>query len=104
MKFISDITVGRSMTIETLNTCRQKISTDIKIKILNFFSEQPPQTYSGSTVIDIFEHKNTHIPFRSYTANNYFLWNDYHIYYFEHYDLKLTDDFIKYVLSLNKND
>ena len=37
MKFISDITVGRSMTIETLNTCRQKISTNIKIKILNFF-------------------------------------------------------------------
>lgn len=99
MKCITDFLVGNSLKIETLDVNKKKLKNSVKSKILIFFKNHQPLTYSGSYVQDIVTNSKTDIPFRMYQEKDLFYWNDYHIYYFEHYDLKLNDDFIDYVLN-----
>jgi len=99
MKCITDFLVGNSLGIETLNDNKKELEDSLKLKVLNFFKNHQPLTYSGSYVQDIVTNSKTNIPFRMYQEKDLFYWNDYHIYYFEHYDLKLNDDFIEYVLK-----
>ena len=99
MKCVTDFLVSNSLKIETLNDNKKELENSLKLKILNFFKNHQPLTYSGSYVQDIVTNSKTNIPFRMYQEKDLFYWNDYHIYYFEHYDLKLNDDFIEYVLN-----
>ena len=98
MQCITDFLVGNSLNLETLNKNQMIINTNNRLKILEFFKEHTPITYSGSYVKDIVTNIETNIPCRMYQEKNLFYWNDYHVYYFEHYSLKLNDDFIEYVL------
>ncbi len=99
MKCITDFPVGNSFKIETLNNNNETLEKKQKSIILQFFKEHQPMTYSGSWVKDIVTNKKTDIPVRMYQEKDLFYWNDYHIYYFEKYNLKLSDEFIEYVLK-----
>lgn len=99
MKCVTNFLVGNSLKIETLNDNKKELENSLKLKILDFFKNHQPLTYSGSYVQDIVTNSKTNIPFRMYQEKDLFYWNDYHIYYFENYDLKLNDDFIDYVLN-----
>lgn len=99
MKCITDFPVGNYLKIETLNKNKKKLEKKQKSKILFFLKKHKPTTYSGSWVKDIVTNENTKIPFRMYQEEELFYWNDCHMYYFEKYDLKLNDEFIRYVLE-----
>lgn len=55
-------------------------------------------TYSSAPIVDVIAKEIVHIPLCTIIGEEY-AWDTEDIYYFEKYDLKLKDDFVKYVLS-----
>lgn len=54
--------------------------------------------YSSAPIMDVIAKEIIHIPLCTIISGEY-AWDTEDIYYFEKYDLKLKDDFIKYALS-----
>ena len=55
-------------------------------------------SFTSAPVIDIFTDKEVKSADNGYSDSEY-IWRESEIYYFEKYNLKLNDDFIKYVLN-----
>lgn len=92
-----------SNLIEILNK-KLNFSNFINIKlekketILKYLKNQSVLAIATSYFHNDISNESTNIPLIAYTDNVY-VWDTRDIYYFEHYDLKLNDDFIDYVLN-----
>lgn len=100
-KFVENKSINK-MTQEELakNTGDKAIKN--KDIILSYMTQFPPCAFTSQPVIDKFTGKTV------FDANNarsdgVYTWYESEIYHFEHYNLKLNDDFIEHVLNqINK--
>jgi hypothetical protein len=96
MKPISNLVEILDKNLDFNNFIKNKIKN--KDKILKFLKNQKILATATSYFYNDITNSNTNIPLVAYTDNTY-VWDTRDIYYFEHYDLKLNDDFIEYVLN-----
>lgn len=69
-----------------------------KEKILSYFKKYEPVAFTSEPLVDMFSDKQIKDADNCYT-DGFFTWYDSDIYYFEHYNLKLDEKFIKKILS-----
>jgi hypothetical protein len=86
-------------TASDLRTLCKEIDVQKKNKIEKVFKDLKPDAYSSSYIYDIISSKQTDIPILGYTIGEY-EFDSRVVYYFEHYNLKLRDDFINFVLNV----
>lgn len=96
MKSISnyrDFTKNPNSLIDSFNNVSES-----KKLILNYLNSFKPICASGMWLKDEIDGSIINIQVLGYSDGEY-LWDTREIYHFEKYDMKLNDDFIKYVLS-----
>ena len=74
------------------NPCNQKKT------ILDYLYSKPISAYASGVVFDVFQGKETEVPNAAREDDEY-IWLSAAIYYFEHYNLILNDDFVQHVLG-----
>lgn len=75
----------------------QKISD--KQKVLNYLSSFKPDCVAAGKVYDCVKGEFTDITIEGYEDGEYY-WETTQIYYFDKYDIKLDDDFVRKVIAL----
>ena len=66
--------------------------------ILNYMKSFSPTLFTSAPVIDIFTNEEVKSADNGYSDGEY-TWYESEMYYFDKYNLKLNEDFIKHVLS-----
>lgn len=77
---------------------KNELSASDKTKILNYLKSFEPDSATGSKVFDEIKNKSTNIELLGYEDDSFF-WDSNDIYYFENYDMKLSDEFVNSILS-----
>jgi hypothetical protein len=95
---INDVNFKYIKSFEDLKPFCKKINSDDKKKIIKIFEETKPDAYTSSYVYDAVLEQKTTIPILGYTLGDYG-YDSRDVYYFKHYDLKLNDDFINFILK-----
>jgi hypothetical protein len=76
----------------------EKMDSEKKKIIVDFFDKLKPEAYTFSNIYDYFLNKEVNFPIMGYEVADYEI-DSRVIYFFKNYDLKLNDDFIEYVLN-----
>lgn len=97
MKYILNYDID-DMSAEALKKQFMDNPISDKNEILKYMKSLSPSIFTSAPVIDIFTDKEIKSADNGYSDSEY-IWRESEIYYFEKYNLKLNDDFIKYVLN-----
>lgn len=82
----------------TKDLCGYTYDEQTKKTILKYLRSYEPVAFSTARVFDYITEKETDVQAVLYTDGEY-KWYESEVYHFEHYDLRLNDDFIEYVLK-----
>lgn len=83
---------------ETIQSGISEIPCKGKERILNYLKSKEVDIVRASSVYDFIG--KTYVPIDSVTYNDTrYMWTETEIYHFEQYNLKLNEDFIRYVLE-----
>ena len=93
MKRISNITDGQHFE-------KEKYDSKTKDKILKYLKSFEPDCAASPKIYDYVKNEETKISLLGYNDGD-FWWGSTDMYYFEHYDLRLRDEFINHVLSIS---
>ena len=102
MKFITDIYV-RKLANETVEGISTDYSFAEKKYIMEYFGRFKPSLFTSAPVIDAFTGKQVADANNCYFDGEY-TWYEAEIYYFEHYGLKLRNDFIDHALAFKAKE
>lgn len=80
------------------DSCGYTYDEQTKKTILKYLRSHEPVAFSTARVFDCMAEKETDVQDVLYTDGEY-EWYESEVYHFEHYDLRLNDDFIEYVLK-----
>ena len=82
----------------TKDLCGYTYDEQTKKAILKYLRSYEPVAFSTAKVFDYIAEKETDVQAVLYTDGEY-KWYESEVYHFEHYDLRLNDEFIEYVLK-----
>lgn len=77
----------------------QNFDPEYKNTVLSYMKAFKPILFTSMFVVDIITNTDTKKIDNGYSDGEY-IWYESEIYYFEKYNLKLNDDFIKHILGL----
>lgn len=97
MKYITDIIVGK-LTDMTISDIHTDYSDAEKKCITEYFGKYNASLFTSAPVIDAFTGKQVYDADNGYSDGEY-TWYQSEMYYFEHYGLKLSKDFINHVMK-----
>lgn len=95
MKYITDILVDE-MVKEDKESIHAEYAASDKDKVLSYLKKFKASLFTSEPVIDVFTGKKVAAADNGYTDGKY-RWFESEVYYFEHYNLKLNEDFLELV-------
>ena len=95
MKYITDILVDKIAEDDKESIRAEYVASD-KDKVLNYLKKFKASLFTSEPVIDVFTGKKVADADNGYTDGKY-TWFESEVHYFEHYDLKLNEDFLESV-------
>ena len=100
MELISDIKFyDKKIDLQTLKNNCSNAENPYKVNILKYLKDSKNRSScTTDKVYDYFSNRFVNIPIVAYHDDSFY-WDDRDIYYFEKYNLKLTEEFVNHVLE-----
>lgn len=96
MLYITDVLVDK--LLETENNYTSNYNENEKKKLLEYLKKFKASMFTSAPVVDVFTGSVVADADNGYSDGRY-TWYKSEVYYFEKYNLKLNDNFVRYVLK-----